>query len=144
MASNFKLNHKMSTKKETYIIEIPKVHDERGSLAVVEKDVLPFKIKRIYYLYDVPSDSFRGGHAHKEQQSVIIALSGSFEVVIDNGLSKKRILLNKPNQGLYIPTEMWREIENFSSGSVCLVLASTEFNESEYIRNYDDFLSFVR
>lgn len=144
MASNFKLNHKMSTKKETYIIEIPKVHDERGSLAVVEKDVLPFKIKRIYYLYDVPSDSFRGGHAHKEQQSVIIALSGSFEVVIDNGLSKKRILLNKPNQGLFIPTEMWREIENFSSGSVCLVLASTEFNESEYIRNYDDFLSFVR
>ncbi|MUU79648.1 sugar 3,4-ketoisomerase [Winogradskyella endarachnes] len=134
----------MSRKKETYIIEIPKVHDERGSLAVVEKDVLPFKIKRIYYLYDVPSDSFRGGHAHKEQQSVIIALSGSFEVVVDNGLSKKRILLNKPNQGLFIPTEMWREIENFSSGSVCLVLASTEFNESEYIRNYDEFKSFVR
>jgi dTDP-4-dehydrorhamnose 3,5-epimerase-like enzyme len=134
----------MSTKKEAYKIEIPKVHDERGSLAVVEKDVVPFEIKRIYYLYDVPSDSFRGGHAHKEQQSVIIALSGSFEVVIDSGLTKKRILLNKPNQGLYIPIEMWREIENFSSGSVCLVLASTEFDESEYIRNYDDFLSFVR
>ncbi|WP_299112311.1 FdtA/QdtA family cupin domain-containing protein [uncultured Winogradskyella sp.] len=144
MAKYFKLDDNMNSKKEAYIIDIPKVHDERGSLGVVEKEVIPFGIKRIYYLYDVPSDSFRGGHAHKEQQSVIIALSGSFEIVLDNGLIKKRILLNKPNQGLYVPIEMWREIENFSSGSVCLVLASTEFDESEYIRDYDDFLSFVR
>jgi len=134
----------MNTPKETYMIDIPKVHDERGSLGVVEKDTIPFNIKRIYYLYDVPSDSFRGGHAHKEQESVIIALSGSFEVIIDNGTNKQRILLNKPNQGLFIPTNIWREIENFSSGSVCLVLASTEFDENEYLRNYDDFLSFIR
>lgn len=128
--------------KDCKLLKIPKVHDERGSLAVIEKEIIPFKIKRVYYLYDVPSDSFRGGHAHKEQQSVIIALSGSFEVVIDDGVSKKRVLLNKPNQGLYIPTRIWREIKNFSSGSVCLVLASTEFDEAEYIRDYNEFLLF--
>jgi dTDP-4-dehydrorhamnose 3,5-epimerase-like enzyme len=143
MAKDFKLDIVMNTKKTTYIIDIPKVHDERGSLAVIEKDIIPFNIKRVYYLYDVPSDSFRGGHAHKEQHSVIVALSGSFEVIIDNGVSKNRVVLNKPNQGLYIPTKIWREIENFSSGSVCLVLASTEFDESEYIRDYNDFLSFL-
>jgi len=129
----------MNTIKDTNIIEIPKVHDERGALAVIEKDVVPFSIERVYYLYDVPSDSYRGGHAHKEQESVIIALSGSFEVIIDDGKSRKRIMLNKPTQGLYIPTDIWREIDNFSSGAVCLVLASTEYNEAEYVRDYDDF-----
>jgi len=129
----------MNTIKDTNIIEIPKVHDERGALAVIEKEVVPFSIKRVYYLYDVPSDSYRGGHAHKEQESVIIALSGSFEVIIDDGKSRKRIMLNKPTQGLYVPTDIWREIDNFSSGSVCLVLASTEYNEAEYVRDYDDF-----
>ncbi|MBC2844831.1 sugar 3,4-ketoisomerase [Winogradskyella flava] len=123
------------------LLNIPKVHDERGSLAVIEKEVLPFDIKRIYYLYDVPSDSYRGGHAHREQESVIIALSGSFEVTIDNGKSRERIMLNKPTQGLYIPTHTWREIDNFSSGSVCLVLASTEYNEDEYIRDYKTFVN---
>ncbi|MBO3117642.1 WxcM-like domain-containing protein [Winogradskyella sp. DF17] len=121
------------------LIDIPKVHDERGSLAVVEKEAIPFHIKRVYYLFDVPSDSYRGGHAHKKQESLILALSGSFEVIVDNGKSKKRIILNKPTQGLYIPTHIWREIDNFSSGAVCLVLASTEFDESEYIRDYDTF-----
>ncbi|WP_282040635.1 sugar 3,4-ketoisomerase [Winogradskyella flava] len=121
------------------LLNIPKVHDERGSLAVIEKEVLPFDIKRIYYLYDVPSDSYRGGHAHREQESVIIALSGSFEVTIDNGECRERIMLNKPTQGLYIPTHIWREIDNFSSGAVCLVLASTEYNEDEYIRDYNTF-----
>ena len=129
----------MNTINDVKIIDIPKVHDERGFLAVIEKDAIPFAIKRVYYLYDVPSDSFRGGHAHKEQESVIIALSGSFEVLIDDGETKRRIMLNKPNQGLYIPTDIWREIDNFSSGSVCLVLASTEYDEVEYIRDYDDF-----
>lgn len=129
----------MNTIKETHLIEIPKVHDERGSLAVIEKEVLPFAIKRVYYLYDVPSDSYRGGHAHKEQESVIIALSGSFEVIVDDGKSRKRIMLNKPTQGLFVPTHIWREIDNFSSGSVCLVLASTTYNESEYVRDYDSF-----
>jgi len=129
----------MPTLKDTSLIEIPKVHDERGSLAVIEKNVIPFNIKRVYYLYDVPSDSYRGGHAHLEQQSVIIALSGSFEVILDDGDSRKRIMLNKPTQGLFIPTNIWREIDNFSSGAVCLVLASTEYNENEYMRDYEDF-----
>lgn len=134
----------MKTDNEIRLIEIPKVHDKRGSLAVIEKDVLPFEIKRVYYLFDVPSDSFRGGHAHKEQESVIIALSGSFEVVIDNGKMRKKIMLNKPTQGLYIPTNIWREIDNFSSGAVCLVLASTNYNEAEYIRDYDQFKNQVK
>lgn len=123
------------------VLEIPKVHDVRGKLAVVEKETIPFSIERVYYLYDVPSDAYRGGHAHKKQESVLIALSGSFEVIIDDGKQSKRIMLNKPNIGLYIPTGIWREIENFSSGSVCLVMASTEFNEGDYIRNHDDFVS---
>lgn len=129
----------MSTTTSVKFIEIPKVHDERGSLAVIEKEVLPFGIKRVYYLFDVPSDSYRGGHAHKEQESLIVALSGSFEVIVDDGNSKQCFMLNKPTQGLYIPTHIWREIDNFSSGAVCLVLASTEFDESEYIRDYDKF-----
>ena len=121
------------------LIEIPKVHDERGSLAVIEKETIPFKVERVYYLYDVPSDSYRGGHAHKEQESIVIALSGSFEVIIDDGSSKQRFMLNKPNQGLYIPVNIWREIDNFSSGAVCLVIASTVYDESEYIRDYEVF-----
>ncbi|MBV7270427.1 sugar 3,4-ketoisomerase [Winogradskyella luteola] len=129
----------MNTVKDTNLIKIPKVHDERGSLAVIERDVIPFSIKRVYYLYDVPSDSYRGGHAHNEQESVIIALSGSFEVIVDDGTSRKRMLLNKPNQGLYIPTHIWREIDNFSSGAVCLVLASTTYDETEYVRDYNTF-----
>ncbi|WP_422107703.1 sugar 3,4-ketoisomerase [Winogradskyella sp.] len=123
------------------LIDIPKVHDKRGSLAVIERDIIPFSLKRVYYLFDVPSDSYRGGHAHKEQESVIIALSGSFEVIVDDGKVKERIMLNKPTQGLYIPTNMWREIDNFSSGAVCLVLASTDYNEKEYVRDYKTFKS---
>jgi uncharacterized RmlC-like cupin family protein len=129
--------------KECQIIEIPKVHDERGSLAVIEKSIIPFAIQRVYYLYDIPTGEFRGGHAHKSQESTIIALSGSFEVIVDNGIERKRIMLNKPNQGLYVPTMIWREIENFSSGAVCLVLASTEFDEQEYIRDYSQFKLLV-
>ena len=124
------------------LLEIFKITDPdgRGNLSVIEKDFLPFKIKRVYYLYDVPSDSFRGGHAHIEQQEFLVALSGSFDVVLDNGLQKKKITLNKPNKGLLIPTATWRELENFSSGAICLVLSSGEFIEEDYIRSYDDFL----
>lgn len=129
----------MNTINDVNLIDIPRVHDERGFLAVIEKDVTPFEIKRVYYLYDVPTESSRGGHAHKEQQSVIIALSGSFEVVVHDGKNSKRIMLNKPNQGLFIPINIWREIENFSSGAVCLVLASTEYNEAEYVRDFTEF-----
>ena len=126
------------------LINIPKVHEERGQLAVIEKDAVPFSIKRVYYLYDVPSTAYRGGHAHTEQESVIIALSGSFEVIIDDGNTKTSIMLNKPDKGLYIPTGIWREIENFSSGAVCLVLASTEFDEADYIRDFEEFKSLKR
>jgi dTDP-4-dehydrorhamnose 3,5-epimerase-like enzyme len=124
------------------IIDIPKIEDRRGNLSVIEKDCIPFNIKRVYYLYDVPSDAYRGGHAHKEQLEFLIALSGSFNVVLDNGKTKQIITLNKPNKGLLIPTGIWRELEDFSAGSVCLVLASDEFLESDYIRDFNDFKSF--
>jgi dTDP-4-dehydrorhamnose 3,5-epimerase-like enzyme len=133
----------MHQSKEVELIEIPKIYDERGSLAVIEKETIPFAIKRVFYLFDVPYDSYRGGHANKEQQSVLIALSGSFEVLVDDGKTRRKIMLNKPTQGLYIPNNIWREMENFSSGSVCLVLASTNYNEAEYIRDYNDFKNYV-
>lgn len=123
------------------LVEIPKIKDVRGNLSVVEKNTIPFDIKRVYYLYDVPSDAYRGGHAHKEQLELLIALSGSFEVTLDDGKSKRSIILNKPNKGLLIPKGIWRELQDFSSGSVCLVLASDVFDEEDYIRDYNDFLS---
>ncbi|GGK25562.1 hypothetical protein GCM10007962_19810 [Yeosuana aromativorans] len=126
------------------IIDIPKIIDNkgRGNLSVIEKDSIPFDIKRVYYLYDVPSDAYRGGHAHKEQLEFLIALSGSFEVILDDGLKKTKVMLNKPNKGLLIPIKIWRELENFSSGAVCLVLASDVFDEDDYIRDYGDFKLF--
>lgn len=120
-------------------IEIPRITDPRGNLAVIEKDCLPYKVQRVYYLYDVPSDAYRGGHAHKECRETLIALSGSFEVVIDTGVTKQRITLNKPNKGVCIDINIWRELENFSSGAVCLVLASHEYEETDYIRDYEEF-----
>lgn len=122
------------------LIKIPVIEDLRGNLAVIQNDVLPFEFKRIYYLFDVPSNAFRGGHSHIAQQEVLIALSGSFEVVLDDGQEKRTVLLNKPNIGLLIGTGIWRELQNFSSGAVCLVLASDVFEESDYIRDYNDFL----
>lgn len=126
------------------ILDIPKIEDKkgRGNLSVIEKDCIPFSVKRVYYLYDVPSNAYRGGHAHKNLYQFLIALSGSFDVVLDDGNKKKTITLNKPNKGLLIPKGIWRELENFSSGSVCLVLASEEFDEADYIRKYKQFLKF--
>ncbi|MDG1329913.1 MAG: FdtA/QdtA family cupin domain-containing protein [Flavobacteriaceae bacterium] len=124
---------------EIELLDIPTINDARGNLAVIEKDILPYPIKRVYYLFDVPSDSFRGGHAHKEQLEFLIALSGSFTVTLDNGRSKKSFLLNKPNKGLLLPTGIWRELEDFSSGAICLVLSSGEFEEDDYIRDYKSF-----
>jgi len=124
---------------EIELLDIPTINDARGNLAVIEKDILPYPIKRVYYLFDVPSDSFRGGHAHKEQLEFLIALSGSFTVTLDNGRSKKSFLLNKPNKGLLLPTGIWRELEDFSSGAICLVLSSGEFEEDDYIRDYRSF-----
>ena len=124
------------------LLEIPKIHDTRGNLSVIEGNVIPFEIKRVYYLYDVPSDGYRGGHAHKELRQLLIALSGSFDVVLKDGISEKIVTLNKPNYGLLIPTGIWRELQNFSSGSVCLVLASDEYSEEDYIRDYNEFVLF--
>ena len=128
------------------IISIPKIIDEegRGKLSVIEKSIVPFEIKRVYYLYDVPSDAFRGGHAHKNLIQFMIALSGSFEVKIDDGANNKKVMLNKPNQGLLIPSGIWREMDNFSAGSVCLVLASEFFDESDYFRDYNTFLNYKK
>jgi dTDP-4-dehydrorhamnose 3,5-epimerase-like enzyme len=135
----------MKTKiEDVSVIEIPRVHDERGLLAVIEGASIPFDIKRVYYLYDVPSDAFRGGHAHKTLQQLIIPLSGSFDVHIKDGVDTKVINLNKPHKGLLIVPGIWREIDNFSSGCVCLVLASAEYDEADYIRDFDDFLAFKK
>lgn len=130
----------MTTLNDIKILEVPTVHDHRGKLAVIEKEHLPFEVKRVYYLYDVPSDSFRGGHAHKKLYQYLIPLSGSFEVVLKDGMEENTIVLNKPNKGLLIVPGIWREIINFSSGSVCLVLASEVFDEEDYIRDFKDYL----
>ena len=122
------------------ILSIPKIHDTRGNLSVIEGDVIPFVMKRVYYLYDVPSGAERGGHSHKVQQEFLVALSGSFDVVLTDGQDQKTVTLNKPNEGLLIPNGIWRELENFSSGSVCLVIASDVFEEADYLRDYNDFL----
>lgn len=131
----------MTTITDIRLVEIPKICDSRGNLSVIEGDTIPFVSKRIYYLYDVPSGSERGGHAHKVQLELLIAVSGSFDVVLNDGMDQKLVSLNKPNFGLLIPTGIWRALENFSSGSVCLVLASGEFLEDDYIRDYEDFKS---
>lgn len=130
------------TIKDIQTINIPKIHDIRGNLSVVEGATIPFDIKRVYYLYDIPSGAERGGHAHIDQQELLIALSGSFEVVLKDGFNERIISLNKPNLGLLIPTGIWRELQNFSSGSVCLVMASDVFSEADYIREYEDFVLF--
>ena len=125
-------------------IDLPKIEDVRGNISVIEKDILPFQIKRVYYLYDVPSNAARGGHAHKEQFELLIPISGSFDVVLNDTHEKQVVSLNKPNKGLLIKSNVWRELENFSSGSVCLVISSGEFDESDYIRDYDEFVKFLR
>jgi len=125
------------------IINIPKVEDYRGNLAIIEKEVVPFEIKRVYYLYDVPSSAQRGGHAHKEQLEFLVALSGSFDVILKDGNNIQKVTLNKPDKGLLIKTNVWRELDNFSSGAVCLVLNSAVFSEEDYIRNFDEFITYL-
>lgn len=125
------------------LISIPKIEDYRGNIAVIENDIVPFEIRRVYYLFDVPSSSSRGGHAHKNLQQLLIPLSGSFDVVLKNATETQIINLNKPDKGLLIKSNVWRELENFSSGAVCLVVASEVFDENDYIRDFDDFLRHV-
>lgn len=125
------------------IIDIPKIEDYRGNIAVIEGKCIPFDVKRVYYLFDIPSNSKRGGHAHKEQLEFLIPLSGSFDVVLKNGTKVETITLNKPDKGLLINENIWRELENFSSGAVCLVLASDVYIEEDYIRDYGQFIDSV-
>lgn len=130
----------MTTINDVLLIEIPKIHDVRGNLSVIEGNTIPFELKRVYYLYDVPSGSERGGHSHKMQQELLVALSGSFDVILKDGILEKTVTLNKPNVGLLISTGIWRELQNFSSGSICLVMASDVFDEADYVRDYEEFV----
>ena len=129
---------------EIQIIEIPKIKNSKGNIGVIENDVVPFDIKRVYYLYDVPSSAKRGGHAHKALQQLLVPLSGSFDVVLKDGTDELTITLNKPDRGLLINSNIWRELENFSSGAVCMVIASDVYSEDDYIRDYNDFLSYIK
>ncbi len=132
--------HRMGNKINVTKMNLPIIEDPRGNLAFIQEDIIPFEIKRVYYLYDVPSTAFRGGHSHIAQSEFLIPLSGSFEVITDDGITKSAYVMNKPNIGLFIPTGIWRELQNFSSGAVCLVLASDVFKEEDYIRDYAVFL----
>lgn len=127
------------------IVELPKIADPRGNLSFIESEVhVPFDIKRVYYLYDVPGGSDRGSHAHKTLHQFIVAMSGSFDVVLDDGHQQRRFHLNRSYYGLYTCPMMWRYLDNFSSGAVCMVLASEHYSEADYIRKYEEFLSLTR
>jgi dTDP-4-dehydrorhamnose 3,5-epimerase-like enzyme len=130
---------------EARIVELPRIQDPRGNLTFIEGGHhLPFDIRRVYYLYDVPGGESRGGHAHRELEQLIIAASGSFEVVLDDGERRRSFSLNRSYYGLYVPRHLWRELENFSSGSVCLVLASLHYDEADYYRDYTEFQQAMR
>ena len=127
------------------LIELPKITDRRGNLTPVTSNVnLPFDIKRVFYLYDIPGGESRGAHAHKECHQFLVAASGAFEVVLDDGVNKRTVVLNRPFYGLHIPPGIWAAEQGFSSGSVCLCLASDKYNEEDYIRNYKDFLEYKK
>lgn len=126
------------------MVDLPKISDPRGNLTFVEGgNQIPFDIRRVYYLYDVPGGAERGGHAHKALSQLIIAMSGSFDVILDEGGEKKRFHLNRSYQGLYVCPMIWRELDNFSSGSVCMVLASNIYEESDYYRDYNEYLKVI-
>jgi len=129
---------------EIQIIDIPKIKNSKGNIGVIELDTIPFDIKRVYYLYDVPSSAKRGGHAHKNLQQLLVSLSGSFDVVLKDGTEEITVTLNKPDKGLLINNNIWRELENFSSGAVCMVLASQPYTEEDYIREYKEFLKYIK
>ncbi len=139
------MNNKTGNLNKCRIIYLPKILDRRGNLTFIEeKKHIPFEIKRVYYLYDVPGGESRGGHAHKNLEQFIIAASGSFDVILDDGSMKYKFSLNRSYYGLYIPSMVWRELENFSSGSVCITLASDLYDEEDYIRDYSAFKKIPR
>lgn len=137
---------KKGTKTTIYdcsLVTLPKLEVERGAITPVNNHAeVPFAIERVYYLYDVPSGSDRGAHAHKELQQLIVAASGSFTITVDDGLLKRSFMLSQPNVGLFLPPGLWRELTDFSGGGICLVLASLEYSVSDYIRSYSDFKQF--
>lgn len=132
------------TEKERSLLNLPKIFDPRGNLTVAEGQTnVPYDVKRVYWVYDVPAGESRGGHAHRECRELIVAVSGSFSVTLDNGSEKETFHLNHPWQGLLVETGVWRTLDDFSSGAVCLVLASQEFEESDYIRDYSDYIAYI-
>jgi len=134
---------KHTTVYDCSVITLPKVHNISGNITAVNNQIeIPFSIKRVYYLYDVPGGESRGGHAHKALHQLIIAGSGSFDVILDDGRVKRTIHLTRPYHGLYLPPGLWRELDNFSSGAICLVLASEVYSEEDYMREYNDFLNY--
>lgn len=127
------------------IIDLPVVHDQRGNLTFIEQNRhIPFSIERVYYLYDVPGGAERGGHAHKDLYQLIVAMSGSFDVILDDSENRERFHLNRSYRGLYIPSMVWRELDNFSSGSVCMVLASNLYDENDYYRDYNLYVEAMK
>ena len=133
----------LTTVYDCSLIELSKHHHEKGNITVVENNLtVPFDVQRTYYLYDIPGGESRGGHAHRELHQLIVAASGSFSVTLDDGNVKRTFILNRPYQGLLIVPGIWRTLDDFSSGAVCLVLASQKYNEADYIRNYHEFIVF--
>lgn len=127
------------------MISLNFINSEKGKLIPIENGLdIPFEINRVYYLYDIPAGESRGGHAHKELYQLIIATSGSFEIMLSDGRIKRRFILNRPDIGLFLPPGFWREIDNISSGAICLVLASKKYSEDDYIRSYEDFIQFYK
>ena len=136
---------KNNTVFDCSVINLSKVSNEAGNITIVENEKnIPFAVKRLYYLYDIPGGESRGGHAHYDLEQFIIAASGSFEVILDDGENKKRVTLNSPDKALHIVPGLWRELDNFSSGSICLILASHKYDENDYIRDYPKFLNLKK
>jgi len=130
---------------ECNIIHLSKIGDRNGHITPINSNIdLPFPIKRIFYLYDIPGGESRGAHAHKECHQFLIATSGSYEVLLDDGKTKRQVLLNRPDIGLHIPPGIWASEINFSAGSICLVLASQEYTENDYIRSYEDYMNYIQ
>ena len=136
---------KNSTVNDCKIIQLSKIHNRAGNITIIENNLdIPFEVKRIYYLYDIPSNETRGGHGHRELYQLVIGASGSFYINLNDGVNDKKIFLNRPDVGLLIVPGIWRDLSDFSSGSVCLVFASKIYSESDYIRNYQDFLNYKK